>query len=246
MKLAVRQKFHLPKLCTKLGQMLPRRSCLSGWNYLANYDKWKCAGIRSSNGSTRSSALTKKAVTVIISMYLDTLSTKKSLDQVMNKMRYVEKKFKEAEDFLRNTSEGLTSNDKKLGITKIQEKVISICPFYFQVKSFMSETVSINLPYIGKTGMEENITDVLFGSPTATPAYGSAHKGEPYDNDNDENSSSDEEAPFDGDITGEEEPLEENISEGNDSLTTPLHKLLPSLIGLQVQVFLHIIMIFSF
>ena len=147
---------------------------------------------------------------------------------------------------MRNTGEGLTSNDEKLGITKIRDKVISICPFYFQVKSFMPNTVSMNPPYIKETGMEENIADVLFGSPTAAPAYGSAQEGEPYDNDDDENSSSDEEAPFDGDITGEQEPLEENISEGNDSLTTPLHKLVPSLVGLQVQVFLNLIMIFSF
>lgn len=84
-----------------------------------NYDKWKCAGIRSSNGSTRTSGLTKKAITGIISTYLDTLNTKKSPDQVMSKMRYVEKKFKETEDFLRNTGEGLTSNDEKMGITKI-------------------------------------------------------------------------------------------------------------------------------
>jgi len=73
---------------------------------------------------------------------------KKTSEQVMSKMRYVEKKFKEAEDFLRNTGEGLTFNDEKLGIAKIRDKVISTCPFYFRVKPIMFESVAVNLPML--------------------------------------------------------------------------------------------------
>ena len=83
----------------------------------------------------------------------------------MSKMRYVKKK---AEDFLRNTGEGLTSTDEKLGIAKIKDKVISICrvslTFYFQVKPIMYESVVVNPPYIGKTGMTKNIEKMLFGT----------------------------------------------------------------------------------
>ena len=93
---------------------------------------WKCAGSKNSNGSSRTSGLrTKKAVTNIISTHLETLNTKKTLEQVMSKLKYVEKKFKEAEDYLRGTGVGIMSNDEKMGITKIQEKVLSLCPFYY-------------------------------------------------------------------------------------------------------------------
>ena len=82
----------------------------------------------------------------------------------MSKMRYVEKKFKEAEDFLRNIGKGLTSTDEKLGIAKLKDKVTSICPFYFGVKPIMYESVVVNPPYIGETGMTENIEEMLFGT----------------------------------------------------------------------------------
>ena len=79
----------------------------------------------------------------------------------MNKMRYVKKEFKEVD-----TSKGLTTTNEKLGITKIQEKVISICPFYYQVKSFMAESVSVNPLFLGESGMEENFTEMLLDSTT--------------------------------------------------------------------------------
>lgn len=68
-------------------------------------------------------------------------------------MKYVEKKFKDAENFLRNTCEGLTSTDEKMVIAKIKNKVIFICPFYFRVKPIKSKSVAANPPYIGETGM---------------------------------------------------------------------------------------------
>jgi len=127
-----------------------------------NYEKWKGAGIKNSSGATRTSWLTKKAVIVTIFNFLKTLHTKKTSEQVMSKMRYVEKKFKEAKDFLRNIGEGVTSNDKKLGIAKIRDKVISICHFYFRVKPIMFESVAVNPPYIGETGITKNIEEMLF------------------------------------------------------------------------------------
>ena len=134
----------------------------------SNYEMWKGAWIRNASGATRTSGLTKKAEFITISNLLDTFNTKKTFEQVMSKMRYVKKKFKEAEDFLRNTGEGLTSTDKKLGIAKIKDKVTSICrvslTFYFQVKSIMYESVVVNPPYIGITGMTKNIEEMLFGT----------------------------------------------------------------------------------
>lgn len=115
---------------------------------------------------------------------------------------------------MRNTGEGLTSNDEKMGITKIRQKVISICPFYFQVKSFMSESVSINPPYIGETGMDENIPEILFGSSTATPIDGSEHEGGPYDNSEDNDSTLDEEPEFEDEVLGQQEPHQQSCSQG--------------------------------
>ena len=167
----------------KTSNEAPPKTVYEAWNDISeaqlfewlqlprNYEKWKCVGIRNSNGSMKTSALAKRAVTSIISAYLESLNTKKILEQVMNKMRYMEKKFKEVMDFLQSTGEGLTSNDEKLGITKIREKVVSICPFYFQVKSFMSESVAINPPYIGETSADENIPDILFCTSTKAKAF---------------------------------------------------------------------------
>jgi len=52
-----------------------------------NYEKWKCARIRNPNGFARTSVLTKKTVTSMISVYLEKVNTKKSLEEVMSKMR---------------------------------------------------------------------------------------------------------------------------------------------------------------
>lgn len=125
---------------------------------------------------------------------------KKTCEQVMSKMRYVEKKFKEAEDFLRNTGEGLTSNDKKLEIAKIKDKVTSICPFYFRVKPIMSESVSVNPPYIGETGNTENIEEMLFGTSIgqgfheAMADEGGNGSGEEEDSSDDEEANLEEES----------------------------------------------------
>ena len=114
----------------------------------------------------------------------------------MSKMRYVEKKFKEAEDFLRNIGEGLTSTDEKLGIAKLKDKVTSICPFYFGVKPIMYESVVVNPPYIGETGMTENIEEMLFGTSIGQGFHESMVDEGGNGNCEEEDSSDDEEANF--------------------------------------------------
>jgi len=177
-----------------------------------NYDRWKFAGIRNPNGSsTRTYSLTKKAVTCLISKFLDQLQTKKTPKQVMSKMRYIEKKFKEAEDYVRNTGgKGLTSIDEKLGITRIQEKVISICPVYFQVKSFMSESVAaVNPPHIGETaGMNDNIQEMSFGTSDGQGQVRFESRPLQEGNSEEEESSADEKPNFEEEICVEQEPIE--------------------------------------
>ena len=96
-----------------------------------NYEMWKGACIRNASRVTRTSGLTKKAIIVTISNFLDTLHMKKTSEQVMSKMRYVKKKFKEAENFLRNTGEGLTSTDEKLGLLKSEIRLSPFVHFTF-------------------------------------------------------------------------------------------------------------------
>ena len=183
---------------------------------LGNYEKWKCAGVKNANGGTRTSGLTKKAVTYFISEYLDTLQTKKSPDQVMSKMKYIEKKFKEAEDFLRNTGAGLTSFDEKMGVSNIRQKLFSICPFYFQVKPFMSESVSVNPPYIGESGLNENFSEMLFGTCTreGRGLHGSIAEDGIDVHSKDEISSGEEEPDFEEELSAQQEPNQEAPSQG--------------------------------
>ena len=168
-----------------------------------NYEKWKCAGIRTPIGSSKTSALTKKAVTSLISIYLETVNVRKNPEQVMNKMRYVEKKFKEAEDYMRSTGGGITNTDEKLEITKIQKKVISICPFYYQVKSFMAESVSVNPLFLGESGMEENFTEMLFGRKTGIAHNDSIGEDEVGHSFEEENSSASAEQDLEDNIFGQ-------------------------------------------
>lgn len=180
-----------------------------------NYDKWKCAGVKSSSGSTRTSGLTKKAVTHIISRHLDTLHTKKTPEQIMSKMRYVEKKFKDAEDYLRSTGEGLNSNDEKMGITVIRDKVLSLCPFYYQVKPFMSESVAFNPPYLGETGMNESFQELLFGTSSGYGLHDSiAEEEEGNDNEVQSPSTQEEEPDFETESSAQQDQNHQPTSEG--------------------------------
>ena len=172
------------------------------------------------NGGTRTFGLTKKAITYLISKYLDTMQTKKNPDEVMSKMRYSEKKFKEAKDFLRNTSEGLTSFDEKMGITKIREKVLSICPFYFQVKPFMSKSVFVNPQYIGDSGLNENFSKMLFGTSIGQGQgfYESIAEDGIDINSEDEISNDEEEPDFEEKLLAQQKPNQEAPSLGTSSI----------------------------
>jgi len=175
---------------------------------------WKGVGIRNASGATRTSRLTKKTIIIIISNFLDTLNTKKISEHVMSKMRYVEKKFKEVEDFLRNTGEGLTSTDEKLGIAEMRDKVISICPFYFRVKLIMSESVVVNPPYIGETGVTENIEKMLFVTSIAQRLHESMVEEGGIGNCEEDESSDDEKLDFEEDSFPGLEPIPTVPSQG--------------------------------
>jgi hypothetical protein len=54
----------------------------------------------------------KKSVAALISDYLKEHHVTKTMDQVLNKMRYLEDKYKDANDFLHATGEGLSTKDE--------------------------------------------------------------------------------------------------------------------------------------
>ena len=121
----------------------------------------------------------------------------------MRKMRYIEKKFKEAEDYLRNTSEGLTAADDKIGIMVIRNKFLSICLFYYQVKPFMSKSAAVNPPYLGEIGTNKSFKDMFFGNNTIQGLHESLPNGTKDLNSEDENSSAEEEPDYEADITAQ-------------------------------------------
>ena len=113
---------------------------------------------------------------------------------------------------MQNIGEGLTTADDKMGIMLIRDKVLSICPFYYQVKPFMSESVAVNPPYLGETGTNESFEDMLFGNNTAQILHESLPDDTKDLNSKDENSSSEEKPDYEADITAQEEPILEIAS----------------------------------
>jgi hypothetical protein len=108
----------------------------------------------------------KRSVAGFISNYLKEHHVIKSVDKVLNKMRYLEDKYKDVKDFLHATSEGLSSEDEKMAISTTMEKVYQKCPFYDIINPIMKDSVSITLPYVGESGISENISDMLFSDST--------------------------------------------------------------------------------
>jgi hypothetical protein len=92
----------------------------------------------------------KKKVCASISTYLVTRGVFKDSKQIKNKMKYIENKYKKAKDFLRNTGEGLTTDDAKMGIIAIREKVLRLCPFFESIDPYMSDNASNNPPYVAE------------------------------------------------------------------------------------------------
>ncbi|KAG0608352.1 hypothetical protein M758_8G099100 [Ceratodon purpureus] len=133
-----------------------------------NYDKWKCAGIRNTEKkkSKTFSSMPKKSVAGLISDYLRQHLMFKTADQILNKMRYIEDKYKDAKDFLNNTGEGLTTEDEKRAITSIDAKLKKLCPFYDAINPIMKDSVSITPPYVGESGPSEDLSEMLFTDST--------------------------------------------------------------------------------
>lgn len=131
-----------------------------------NFEKWKCAGIRNAEKKNRTSSMPKKSMASLISDYLKDHHVIKSVDQVLNKMRYVEDKYKDAKDFLHATGEGLSTEDEKMAVSTIRDKVYQKCPFYDIINPIMRDSVSITLPYGGESNTVENISKILFNDST--------------------------------------------------------------------------------
>ncbi|KAG0564504.1 hypothetical protein KC19_8G115600 [Ceratodon purpureus] len=107
-------------------------------------------------------SMSKKSIAGLISDYLRQHSMFKTPDQVLNKMRYIEDKYKDTKDFLNNTSEGLTSEEETRAITSINAKLKKLCPFYDTINRIMKDSVSKTPPYVGESGPSEDLSDMLF------------------------------------------------------------------------------------
>lgn len=116
-----------------------------------NFEKWKCGGKTNANKRIRAPRMSKKALATLISTYFKQNQKTKSTDQILNKMRYIEDRYKEVRDFLNSTGEGLSTDDEKMSITSIREKVLQRCPFYNRIHSLMKDSVSITPPYVGES-----------------------------------------------------------------------------------------------
>jgi hypothetical protein len=130
----------------------------------------------------------KRSVAALISDYLKDHHVIKSMDQVLNKMHYVENKYKDAKDFLQATGEGLFTEEEKMGISTIKDKVYQKCPFFDIINPILRDSVSITPPYIGESGSVENISEMLFNDSTLRGDFESLVE----DDDTEENGPEDE------------------------------------------------------
>ena len=101
----------------------------------------------------RAPGMSKKALATLISTHFKQNQKTKSTDQIHNKMRYIEDRYKEVRNFLNFIGEGLSTDDEKMSINSIREKVLQRCPFYNKVHPLMKDSVSIISPYIGESGV---------------------------------------------------------------------------------------------
>ena len=111
-------------------------------------------------------SMPKKSVASLISDYLKDHHVIKSVDQVLNKMRYAEDKYKDAKGFLHATSEHLSTEDRKMAVSTIRDKFYQKCPFYDIINPIMRDCVSITPPYVGESSIVENISEMLFNDST--------------------------------------------------------------------------------
>ena len=89
-----------------------------------NFEKWECGGKMNAKKRIRALGMSKKALNTLISMFFKQNHKTKSTEQILNKMRYIDDRYKEVRDFLNSIREGLSTNDEKMAITSISEKVL--------------------------------------------------------------------------------------------------------------------------
>ena len=71
-----------------------------------NFEKWKCGGKMNADKRIRTPGMTKKALAALISTFFKQNQKTKSVDQILNKMRYIEDRYKEVRDFLNSKGKG--------------------------------------------------------------------------------------------------------------------------------------------
>lgn len=156
----------------------------------------------------------KKSVAGLISDSLKEHHVTKTVVQVLNKMCYLEDKYKDDKDFLHATGEGLSTEDEKMAISSIREKVYQKCLFYDITNPIMKDSVSISPPYVGESGSAENISDMLFNDLTLRGDFETVED----ENNADEDGPEDEVTADAGEEFEEDDtPLTQRIAAGGSS-----------------------------
>ncbi len=65
--------------------------------------------------------------------------------QVTNQITHLKKQHHDAIDFLRTTSEGLDTINRKMSINSIRNKILMLCPSFDKIDAFMGDKASTNL-----------------------------------------------------------------------------------------------------
>jgi hypothetical protein len=133
----------------------------------------------------------------------------------------VEDKYKDAKDFLQATREGLSTEDEKMPVSTISEKVYQKCPFFDIINQIMKDFVSIILPYVGESGNFENISDLLFTDSTLRGDFESVEEDDVA-----EDNGPKDEVQADAGKEYEEEDISQRIASfdiPNNQPSSPLH-----------------------
>ena len=146
-----------------------------------NFEKWKCGGKMKADKKIRAHGTSKKSLATLISTYFKQNQKTKSTDQIINKMRYIEDRYKKVKDFLNSTGEGFSTNDEKMSITSIREKVLERCPFYDKVHPLMKDSVSITPPSVGESGVSQSISNIFFSDSAVRGDFESLEEEDDYD-----------------------------------------------------------------
>ena len=156
------------------------------------------------NKRIRTPSMSKKALIALISTFFKQNQKTKSADQILNKMRYIEDRYKEERDFLKSTMERLSTYNEKMSITSIREKVLQRCPFYNRVHPLMKDSVSIIPLYVGESRFSQGISNMFFSDSTVQGDF----KSQEQEDDCDE-APDDEDVPHGEQFAGLSPPIEE-------------------------------------